>query len=76
MKKKLDSITISTKISDQNQANSEDKAEELETSFKCDECNYKETSKKGIMTHKGKQHEIGPQLDGQEDFDIKEDVSV
>ena len=76
MQKKLDSTTISTKTFDQNQANSLDKAEELETPFNCDECNYKGTSKKGIMIQKRKQHKIGAQIDGQDDFDIKEDVSV
>ena len=58
LKKKLDTSTISTKLSDQSYTNNVDKAEELETLFNCDECDYKRTSIKGLQIHKGKLHKI------------------
>ena len=69
---KLDTFNFSTKPSYYNQTKNIDQAEELDTLFNCDECDYKRISIKWFKLYKKNTLNFKSDLiDGQDYIDIK-----
>ena len=73
MEKKLDESNSTKKPSEKVSVDYIVIVEKHDTQFKCEECEYSTSSKKGLQIHIVKQHKISGQIDGIDDIDLKED---